>query len=105
MTLKEVIDNSLALPDEQTMKRNMDFLQTTLKSMTGDNQQKMQAVIDGLKKTDLFLKNQKAAEEELKKQQQLKQPTTNIGTTAQSSNNSDAAQLSNTNQTAQISNN
>ena len=99
MTLKEVIDASLALPDEATMKKNMDFLQNTLKNLSGDEHQKMQAVIDGLKKTDLFLKAKK------EEQQQQKQPPVNTNTAAQQTNTGATAQISNTKQTAQISNN
>lgn len=102
MTLKEVVDASLAraLPDQKTTQQNIDFLQKAASKLGKDEQQKMQAVVDGLKKTDLYLK----AKEEEEKQTQTKQPQANIETQAQVSNTiTNTAQGTNTNTTAQIS--
>ena len=101
MTLREVVDASLAraLPDQKTTQQNIDFLQKAASKLGKDEQQKMQAVVDGLKKTDLYLK----AKEEEEKQAQTKQPQANVGTQAQVSNTiSDTAQLSKSNSTAQL---
>ena len=62
MTLREVVDLSLltkSVPDEKTTKNNMDFLQNVAQKMEKTDQQKMQAVIDGMKKTELFTKAQR----------------------------------------------
>jgi len=102
MTLKEVIDNSLlrAIPDQKTTQQNIDFLQNIASKLEKDNQQKMQTVIDGLKKTDLYLKSKQEEE----KKNQVKQPQANIETQAQVSNTiTNTAQGTNTNTTAQIS--
>ena len=67
MTLREVVDLSLlakAVPDENTTKKNMDFLQNAAQKMEKTDQQKMQAVIDGMKKTELFTKAQKEEQAE-----------------------------------------
>ena len=102
MTLKEVIDNSLlrAIPDQKTTQQNIDFLQNIASKLEKDNQQKMQTVIDGLKKADLYLKSKQEEE----KKNQVKQPQANIETQAQVSNTiTNTAQGTNTNTTAQIS--
>ena len=81
MTLREVVDLSLlakSVPDENTTKKNMDFLQNAAQKMEKSDQQKMQAVIDGMKKTELFTKAQKEEQEKQKKLQQTKKPESNI---------------------------
>ena len=101
MTLREVVDLSLlakAVPDENTTKKNMDFLQNAAQKMEKTDQQKMQAVIDGMKKTELFTKAQK-------KLQQTKKPESNIETSAQLQNTNSTAQSGNTNKTAQLGTN
>lgn len=104
MTLREIVDASLlakAVPDEKTAKQNIDFLQNTAKKMDKSEQQKMQAVIDGMKKTNLFAKVQKDEEEQQQKQQQVKKPETNIQQTAQIGNANISAQSASSGSTAQ----
>lgn len=108
MTLREVVDLSLlakAVPDENTTKKNMDFLQNAAQKMEKSDQQKMQAVIDGMKKTELFTKAQKEEQEKQKKLQQTQKPESNIETSAQLQNTSSIAQSGNTNKTAQLGTN
>ena len=108
MTLREVVDLSLlakAVPDENTTKKNMDFLQNAAQKMEKTDQQKMQAVIDGMKKTELFTKAQKEEKEKQKKLQQTKKPESNIETSAQLQNTSSTAQSGNTGKTAQLGTN
>ena len=108
MTLREVVDLSLlakAVPDEKTTKNNMDFLQNAAQKMEKTDQQKMQAVIDGMKKTELFTKAQKEEQEKQKKLQQTKKPESNIETSAQLQNTNSTAQSGNTNKTAQLGTN
>lgn len=105
MTLREVVDLSLlakAVPDENTTKKNMDFLQNAAQKMEKSDQQKMQAVIDGMKKTELFTKAQKEEQEKQKKLQQTQKPESNIETSAQLQNTNSTAQSGNTNKTAQL---
>ena len=104
MTLREIVDASLlakAVPDEKTAKQNIDFLQDTAKKMDKSEQQKMQAVIDGMKKTNLFAKAQKDEEEQQQKQHQVKKPETNIQQTAQIGNANISAQSTSSGSTAQ----
>ena len=104
MTLREVVDLSLltkSVPDEKTTKNNMDFLQNVAQKMEKTDQQKMQAVIDGMKKTELFTKAQKEEQEKQKKLQQTQKPESNIETSAQLQNTSSTAQSGNTDKTAQ----
>ncbi len=99
MTLREVIDVSLlakATPDAKTSKQNIQFLQNTAQKMGKGDQQKMQAVIDGMKKTEMFTTAQKEEEEKQNKIKQVQKP---IGT------NEKSAQPSDTSTTAQVSNN
>ena len=108
MTLREVVDLSLlakAVPDEKTTKKNMDFLQNAAQKMEKTDQQKMQAVIDGMKKTELFTKAQKEEQEKQKKLQQTQKPESNIETSAQLQNTSSTAQSGNTSKTAQLGTN
>lgn len=108
MTLREVVDLSLlakSIPDENTTKKNMDFLQNAAQKMEKSDQQKMQAVIDGMKKTELFTKVQKEEQEKQKKLQQTKKPESNIETSAQLQNTNSTAQSGNTNKTAQLGTN
>lgn len=108
MTLREVVDLSLlakAVPDENTTKKNMDFLQNAAQKMEKTDQQKMQAVIDGMKKTELFTKAQKEEQEKQKKLQQTQKPESNIETSAQLQNTNSTAQSGNTNKTAQLGTN
>lgn len=108
MTLREVVDLSLlakAVPDENTTKKNMDFLQNAAQKMEKTDQQKMQAVIDGMKKTELFTKSQKEEQEKQKKLQQTQKPESNIETSAQLQNTSSTAQSGNTGKTAQLGTN
>ena len=108
MTLREVVDLSLlakAVPDENTTKKNMDFLQNAAQKMEKTDQQKMQAVIDGMKKTELFTKAQKEEQEKQKKLQQTQKPESNIETSAQLQNTSSTAQSGNTDKTAQLGTN
>lgn len=108
MTLREVVDLSLlakAVPDENTTKKNMDFLQNAAQKMEKSDQQKMQAVIDGMKKTELFTKAQKEEQEKQKKLQQTQKPESNIETSAQLQNTNSTAQSGNTNKTAQLGTN
>ena len=108
MTLREVVDLSLlakAVPDENTTKKNMDFLQNAAQKMEKTDQQKMQAVIDGMKKTELFTKAQKEEQEKQKKLQQTQKPESNIETSAQLKNTNSTAQSGNTNKTAQLGTN
>lgn len=108
MTLREVVDLSLlakAVPDENTTKKNMDFLQNAAQKMEKSDQQKMQAVIDGMKKTELFTKAQKEEQEKQKKLQQTQKPESNIETSAQLQNTSSTAQSGNTDKTAQLGTN
>ena len=108
MTLREVVDLSLlakAVPDENTTKKNMDFLQNVAQKMEKTDQQKMQAVIDGMKKTELFTKAQKEEQEKQKKLQQTQKPESNIETSAQLQNTSSTAQSGNTDKTAQLGTN
>ena len=108
MTLREVVDLSLlakADPDENTTKKNMDFLQNAAQKMEKSDQQKMQTVIDGMKKTELFTKAQKEEQEKQKKLQQTKKPESNIETSAQLQNTNSTAQSGNTNKTAQLGTN
>ena len=108
MTLREVVDLSLlakAVPDENTTKKNMDFLQNAAQRMEKSDQQKMQAVIDGMKKTELFTKAQKEEQEKQKKLQQTQKPESNIETSAQLQNTNSTAQSGNTNKTAQLGTN
>ena len=108
MTLGEVVDLSLlakAVPDENTTKKNMDFLQNAAQKMEKSDQQKMQAVIDGMKKTELFTKTQKEEQEKQKKLQQTQKPESNIETSAQLQNTNSTAQSGNTNKTAQLGTN
>lgn len=108
MTLREVVDLSLlakAVPDENTIKKNMDFLQNAAQKMEKTDQQKMQAVIDGMKKTELFTKAQKEEQEKQKKLQQTKKPESNIETSAQLQNTNSTAQSGNTDKTAQLGTN
>ena len=108
MTLREVVDLSLlakAVPDENTTKKNMDFLQNAAQKMEKTDQQKMQAVIDGMKKTVLFTKAQKEEQEKQKKLQQTQKPESNIETSAQLQNTSSTAQSGNTDKTAQLGTN
>jgi hypothetical protein len=101
MTLREAIDNSLrALPDEKTTKNNLEFLQNAAKKMEKMDQQKMQSVIDGIKKTDLFVKNQQEMEKQQKKQKQVEKPQMNSGNTAQTSESGATAQVPNAGATA-----
>ena len=101
MTLRETIDNSLrALPDEKTTKNNLEFLQNAAKKMEKMDQQKMQSVIDGIKKTDLFVKNQQEMEKQQKKQKQVEKPQMNSGNTAQTSESGATAQVPNAGTTA-----
>ena len=100
MTLREVVDLSLlakSVPDEKTTKNNMEFLQNAV--------QKMETVIDGMKKTELFTKAQKEEQEKQKKLQQTKKPESNIETSAQLQNTSSTAQSGNTGKTAQLGTN
>lgn len=104
MTLREIVDASLlakAVPDEKTVKQNIDFLQDAAKKMDKSEQQKMQAVIDGMKKTNLFAKAQKDEEEQQQKQQQVKKPETNTQQTAQVGNTNVSAQSTSSGNTAQ----
>jgi hypothetical protein len=104
MTLREIVDASLlakAVPDEKTAKQNIDFLQDAAKKMDKSEQQKMQAVIDGMKKTNLFAKAQKDEEEQQQKQQQVKKPETNTQQTAQVGNTNVSAQPTSSGNTAQ----
>lgn len=104
MTLREVVDLSLltkSVPDEKTTKNNMDFLQNVAQKMEKTDQQKMQAVIDGMKKTELFTKAQKEEQEKQKKLQQTQKPESNIEVSAQLQNTSSTAQSGNTDKTAQ----
>lgn len=108
MTLREVVDLSLlakAVPDENTTKKNMDFLQNAAQKMEKTDQQKMQAVIDGMKKTELFTKAQKEEQEKQKKLQQTQKPESNIETSAQLQNTNSTAQSGNTDKTAQLGTN
>ena len=108
MTLREVVDLSLlakAVPDENTTKKNMDFLQNAAQKMEKTDQQKMQAVIDGMKKTELFTKAQKEEQEKQKKLQQTQKPESKIKTSAQLQNTNSTAQSGNTNKTAQLGTN
>lgn len=108
MTLREVVDLSLlakAVPDENTTKKNMEFLQNAAQKMEKTDQQKMQAVIDGMKKTELFTKAQKEEQEKQKKLQQTQKPESNIETSAQLQNTNSTAQSGNTNKTAQLGTN
>ena len=108
MTLREVVDLSLlakAVPDENTTKKNMDFFQNSAQKMEKSDQQKMQAVIDGMKKTELFTKAQKEEQEKQKKLQQTQKPESNIETSAQLQNTSSTAQSGNTDKTAQLGTN
>lgn len=108
MTLREVVDLSLltkSVPDEKTTKNNMDFLQNVAQKMEKTDQQKMQAVIDGMKKTELFTKAQKEEQEKQKKLQQTQKPESNIETSAQLQNTSSTAQSGNTDKTAQLGTN
>ena len=108
MTLREVVDLSLlakAVPDENTTKKNMDFLQNAAQKMEKTDQQKMQAVIDGMKKTELFTKAQKEEQEKQKKLQQTQKPESNIEVSAQLQNTSSTAQSGNTDKTAQLGTN
>lgn len=109
MTLREIVDLSLlakAVPDEKTTKQNMEFLQATSNSMSRNDKQKMNAVIDGLEKTNLFLKAQKQNEEKQKKLEQVKRPEGELEKTAQITNTiNNTAQNSQTRGTAQVSNN
>jgi len=106
MTLKEVIDNTLAIPDEKTVKQNIDFLQNVAKNLQKPDQQKMQAVIDGMQKSDLAAKQNKQNKEnaEEQKKQQVQQPQANLQTPAQMDNNAETAQIKKTSSTAQPSN-
>ena len=108
MTLREVVDLSLltkSVPDEKTTKNNMDFLQNVAQKMEKTDQQKMQAVIDGMKKTELFTKAQKEEQEKQKKLQQTQKPESNIEVSAQLQNTSSTAQSGNTYKTAQLGTN
>ena len=108
MTLREVVDLSLLakeVPDENTTKKNMDFLQNAAQKMEKSDQQKMQAVINGMKKTELFTKAQKEEQEKQKKIQQTKKPESNIEISAQLQNTNSTAQSGNTNKTAQLGTN
>lgn len=108
MTLREVVDLSLlakAVPDENTTKKNMDFLQNAAQKMEKADQQKMQAVIDGMKKTELFTKAQKEEQEKQKKLQQTQKPESNIEVSAQLQNTNSTAQSGNTDKTAQLGTN
>ena len=108
MTLREVVDLSLlakAVPDENTTKKNMDFLQNAAQKMEKSDQKKMQAVIDGMKKTELFTKAQKEEQEKQKKLQQTQKPESNIETSVQLQNTNSTAQSGNTNKTAQLGTN
>ena len=108
MTLREVVDLSLltkSVPDEKTTKNNMDFLQNVAQKMEKTDQQKMQAVIDGMKKTELFTKAQKEEQEKQKKLQQTQKPESNIEVSAQLQNTSSTAQSGNTDKTAQLGTN
>ena len=108
MTLREVVDLSLlakAVTDENMTKKNMDFLQNAAQKMEKSDQKKMQAVIDGMKKTELFTKAQKEEQEKQKKLQQTQKPESNIETSVQLQNKNSTAQSGNTNKTAQIGTN
>ena len=108
MTLREVVDLSLlakSVPDEKTTKKNMEFLQNAAQKMEKADQQKMQTVIDGMKKTELFTKAQKEEQEKQKKLQQTKKPESNIETSAQLQNTNSTAQSGNTGKTAQLGTN
>ena len=108
MTLREVVDLSLlakSVPDEKTTKNNMEFLQNAAQKMEKADQQKMQTVIDGMKKTELFTKAQKEEQEKQKKLQQTKKPESNIETSAQLQKTSTTAQSGNTGKTAQLGTN
>ena len=108
MTLREVVDLSLlakAVPDENTTKKNMDFLQNAAQKMEKPDQQKMQAIIDGMKKTELFTKAQKEEQEKQKKIQQTQKPESNTETTAQLQNTNSTAQSGSTSKTAQLGTN
>ncbi len=108
MTLREVVDLSLlakSVPDEKTTKNNMEFLQNAAQKMEKVDQQKMQTVIGGMKKTELFTKAQKEEQERQKKLQQTKKPESNIETSAQLQNTSSTAQSGSTDKTAQLGTN
>lgn len=108
MTLREVVDLSLlakSIPDENTTKKNMDFLQNAAQKMEKPDQQKMQAIIDGMKKTELFTKAQKEEQEKQKKIQQTQKPESNTETTAQLQNTNSTAQSGSTSKTAQLGTN
>lgn len=111
MTLREVVDLSLlakSIPDENTTKKNMDFLQNAAQKMEKPDQQKMQAIIDGMKKTELFTKAQKEEQEKQEKQkkiQQTQKPESNTETTAQLQNTNSTAQSGSTSKTAQLGTN
>lgn len=97
MTLREAVDASLkAIPDEKTTQQNMEFLKSISQKISKDDQAKMQAVIDGMKKTDLLAKQ--------KEEENEKKPVINKETKAQISNTDQTAQTSKTGETAQISN-
>ena len=83
MTLKDLIDKTF-LPN---LQNNIDILQKF------DKKKQLTGVIDSLKRTQDFLKNQKD------------ETNGNVGTTAQNSNTIDTAQVSNNRETAQLSKN
>jgi hypothetical protein len=83
MTLKDLIYKTF-LPD---LQNNIDTLQKF------DKKKQLTGVIDSLKRTQDFIKNQNDETKE------------NVGTTAQNSNTIDTAQISNNRETAQLSKN
>lgn len=95
MTLRQVVDNTLAVPDQKTQENNIKTVDEITKKLSKEDQQKMQTVLQGMKQ------QQAAAQKQQQEQNKTKLPTGGIQTTAQPIGNNTTAQSDNNGDTAQ----
>lgn len=91
MTLREVIDSTLSI-DPKTQENNIKVLNDISQRLSKDDQQKMQAVLQGLKQQQAASQQKQQEADKQKQQDKSKLPMGNTTTNAQVSGNSQTAQ-------------
>lgn len=95
MTLRQVVDNTLAVPDQKTQENNIKTVDEITKKLSKEDQQKMQTVLQGMKQQQI------AAQKQQQKQNKTKLPAGGVQSTAQPSGDNTTAQSDNNGDTAQ----
>lgn len=94
MTLRQIVDEDLSI-DPKTQENNIKFLSDISQKLTKEDQQKMQAVLQGLKQQQAANQQKKAEEDKQKQQEKSAQPMGNPANSAQPSGTNSTAQVSN----------